>query len=47
VGVIASIALFAIASLEEVADLRFVDTLCHSEISIAMSVKAILVVAST
>jgi hypothetical protein len=44
---VASISLLAIASLEEVADLGFVDALCDSQVSVAMSVKAILIVAST
>jgi hypothetical protein len=43
---IAPIALLAVTSLEEVADLRFVDSVGDSEISVAMRVKAILIIAS-
>jgi hypothetical protein len=43
---VAPIALLAITSLKEVADLRFVDSLGDSEISVAMRVKAVLIIAS-
>lgn len=44
---VAPVALFAVATLEKVADLRLVDSLGDTEISIAVSERAVLVIAAT
>jgi len=43
---IAPITLLAVAALEEVAYLSLVDTLCYTEVGLAVCEKAVLVVAS-
>lgn len=44
-SMVTPVTLFAVPTLEKVADLSLVDTLCNTEITITMSERAILIVA--